>query len=122
MLIRVSAGNCRVAVAAAIAQVEGILADDFQQAKDKCFQQLHNGFCHNQTRPPSDDDLNMMKNMADTDAGHMMEQHPGKTQLFHLNRMQAMLNYTKDDDVVLDDSDFGLLQEHLPEADAEGGI
>ena len=117
MYIAVSTGNCRLAVLAAISQTEAKLYEDAQRFEDECYNQLLAGYTHNHQRAASADDLNVMRNMAKSDREHAMESHSKKAELHHLNVMKAMLDWTKDAEVIIDDGDFSLLQDHLQEAE-----
>lgn len=58
-----------------------------------------------------------MREMVDRDVEHMLEQHPVKQTLAVLQLLGRMLDRNYDQMLVtIDDADFSMLEEYLPEA------
>lgn len=119
MFIAIPTGDCRTALTAALEGFQATLDGDRKIIRDKSFEQLHAGAVHNGLKP-SQSDLDQMNRMADDDVEHMMGQHPAKQFIEHCENLLAMLDHHiyRDDEVVIDDSDFRLIRKHLPAKEA----
>ncbi len=115
MQIRVSTGNCRLAVGAALVALEGKIKEFGDKHREGAYEALkagaiHNGLDVNEAREKE------MREMVDRDLEHMMEKHPAHETVSVLKNFVDMLAYHHGDTIVIDDQDFHLLKEHLPTA------
>lgn len=118
MQIRVSTGDCRAAIAAAIESVRAKIASDRAAFSERSLTNLragaeHNGLDVNAAR------LQEMKDMVERDVEHAMQLHSGNETLLILQNYSDMLNFHTESSIVIDDQDFHLIKPHLPGAKAE---
>ena len=113
MQVRIPVRDCRVAVIAALEEVRAKLAEDRELHRDRSFRALHDGAVHNGLTV-DDARRKEMQEMVDRDIEHMMEQHPANDAIRVFENHLAMINYTTDAALVLDDQDFHMLHKHLP--------
>lgn len=118
MQIRVSTGDCRAAIAAAIESVSAKIASDRAAFSERSLENLKNGAIHNGLDVTAAR-LQEMKEMVERDVEHAMQSHPGVETLLILNNYGDMLNFHTDSSIVIDDQDFHLLKPHLPGAKTE---
>jgi len=112
--IPIPTGDCRVAIEKAIAAGEERFKSDTANFKEQAYQQLRGGAEHNGMKVDDARDKEM-RDMVDRDAEHMLEEHPVKQTLKVLHLLERMLKRNPEDFVVLDDADFQMLEEYLPE-------
>jgi len=113
MQIRVSTGNCRLAVAAAAIALATKIDEARTEHWNRHFEALKTGAAHNGLHIDAAREAEM-REMVDRDINHMFEKHPAKDTLDVLSNFGDMLNYHSGDDIVIDDQDFHLLKDHLP--------
>lgn len=118
MFIAISTRDCRAAIGKALAAAEAQIATAREEVRDVSFKALHDGAVHNGLNP-SKAQLQEMHDMVDRDLEHMMPRHPLVQTIDVLKNLNTMLDYNKDNEVVIDDQDFHLLAEHLPKAERE---
>ena len=118
MQIRVSTGDCRFAVAAALKSLEDAIAEIRTKIWDNNYQSLVDGAEHNGLLV-NDERRQEMREMTDRDVEHMMSQHPGHQTVEVLKNFTDMLNYHQGDEITIDDSDFHLIKAHLPKRSEE---
>ncbi len=113
MQIRISTGDCRTAIAAALAATEAKLVEDRARLHNDCLANIKQGAEHNGVvMTPAL--LKEMQDIAQRDADHMMQRHMGNENILILKNFNAMLDYHDGIDIVIDDQDFNLLKDHLP--------
>lgn len=112
MQIRVSAGNCRTAVGAAILAAQEEIASWRSTNLEAGYDRLLDGAKHNGIHI-TDAIKAEMKEMSERDIENMSKRHPANITLEVLNNFVDMLAYHHGDDIVIDDQDFNLLKKHL---------
>ncbi len=118
MYISIPTGDCRAAIGKAIIAGEGRIAEDTVRLKDQAYAQLRGGAEHNGIKV-DDAREKEMRDMVDRDVEHMLESHPAKQTLEVLKLLNRMLDRNLEDFVVLDDADFSMLEDYLPETTVE---
>jgi D-hexose-6-phosphate mutarotase len=112
MQIRVSTGNCRTAVGAAILAAQASIDEWRTKAVEDTYTRLVDGAVHNNIHV-SDAVKAEMKQMAERDVESMSSRHPAHGSLEVLNNFVDMLAFHHGDDIVIDDQDFNLIKKHL---------
>jgi len=118
MQIRVSSRDCRAAVGASIVALEARVTDYRDKVLETSFKALLEGAVHNGL-DVNDARKQEMREMAERDVAHMLEQHPVNETLQVMKNFVDMLAFHRGDDIVIDDQDFALIKDHLPKAPAD---
>ena len=113
MFVVVSTGDCRVAIKAALKDLEAKLASDKEQLRVRSFSHLSEGARHNGLTITPEHDKEM-REMVDRDIDHAAQNHPATELLGQLAIYQKMVGYDTDGHMALDPQSFELLHKHLP--------
>lgn len=117
MQIRVSTGNCRAAVGAAVLAAQEEITKWRRDNLEASYTNLVEGAKHNGLHV-TDVLKAEMKEMAERDIENMSKRHPANGTLEVLNNFVDMLAFHHGDDIVIDDQDFNLIKKHLPTTEA----
>ena len=114
MYISIPARDCSVAIGKAIIAGRQRLEQDKAKAAEQAYAALHGGAVHNGMNVTPARELEM-REMVDRDVEHMLEQHPVNQTIKVLQLLERMLERNHDHLVTIDDADFSMLEEYLPE-------